>query len=152
MRVIMEEEMLGVLSREDALKKAQAEGLDLVEVSPNATPPVCKIIDYGKYLYQLKKQEQKNKSKQHVTEVKGIRLSIRISPHDMEVRQNKAREFISDRDKVKVTIIMRGREQAFAEKGLEKLKAFAESMQDVSKPEEPPRRQGNTLHVTLIPK
>lgn len=107
--------MLGVLSTRDALRMAQERGLDLVEVGPKANPPVCKILDYGAYQYRIERQQRKQKAKVKQIEVKGIRLSLNIGQHDRDVRLKKAKEFLDEGNKVKIEMILRGRENAHAD-------------------------------------
>ena len=142
---------VGIKSTEDALKMAEEAGLDLVEVAPKATPPVCKILDYGKYLYRLNKQEQKQKKMQKQGEMKGIRITFRIDQHDLETKANRARDFLKDRSNVKVTLVFRGRESAHAELAKAKLDFFIESLKDIAQVEEPPKMQGNQMFMVLVP-
>ncbi len=130
---------------------AQESELDLVEVAPLAKPPVCKILDYGKYLYRLRKQEQKQKKAQKKTEMKNIRLSLRIEGHDLEVKANQAKRFIEERNSVKVSMMFKGREAAHEALGVEKLNQFVEMLKDVAQLESPPKKQGNAIHLVLIP-
>ncbi len=102
---------LGVIKTVEALQMAREQELDLVLINPKSTPPVAKIIDFGQFRYQQEKEERLKQAHAHVTEVKGIRLSLRISPHDMEIRQNQTMQFLNEGDKVKVEIILKGREQ-----------------------------------------
>lgn len=131
---------------------AREREMDLVEVAPNAKPPVCKIMDLGKFLYKQKKQEQKQKKAQKQGEVKGIRLSIRTGSHDMQVKAEKAKEFLKDRNTVKVALVMRGRELSHIELGYEKIKSFATMMGDCAKIEERPKKQGYNIIMILTPK
>lgn len=144
------EEPLGIMPREEALRRAREKGLDLVEISPNAVPPVVKIIDYGKFLYRLHKQEQKNKG--HRTETKGVRLTIRTGEHDLEVKVRQAEKFLKDRDRVKVMLMFKGREITHFDLGLGKMKRFAEMLKDVSEVDQEPKKQGRTLIMILKPK
>lgn len=115
-------EQLGVMKKEEALAKAREMGLDLILVTEKANPPVCKIIDYGKYLYQQKKKEKKTK----ISQVKGIRLRFNISLHDMETKAKQAKKFLNSGDKVKIELILRGREKALADHAKEKIEKFLE--------------------------
>lgn len=124
---------------------------DLVEVSPNTNPPVCKLMDYGKYLYRQSKIEQKHKKMQKKVEVKGVRLSLRTGDHDLMVKAKKAKEFIEERNLVKVQLIFRGRENVHEDIARDKLNKFAEALKDITKIEEHPKRQGNTLIMILAP-
>lgn len=137
---------------EKALEMARALEMDLVEVAPNANPPVCKIMDFGKFLYRQKKQEHKQKKSQKQGEVKGIRLSVRTGTHDLEVKANKAKEFLADRNVVKVALIMRGRELSHMELARDKMKTFMEMLADAGKVEEMPKKQGHNLIMVIAPK
>ena len=130
---------------------AMAVELDLVEVSPNVHPPVCKIMDFGKYLYAQKKAEKKHKVQQKQTEVKGGRLTLRIGAHDIETKANHARKFLAQRNLVKVTLQLRGRENAHTDLAREKLNSFSASLADVAKVEEYPKKSGNMLTMMLSP-
>lgn len=142
---------LGVKSLEDALKLAQEAEMDLVEVAPKADPPVCKILDYGKYLYRQNKIEQKHKKMQKQTEMKGIRISFRIDTHDLETKIKQARGFIEDRNGVKVTLVFRGREATHSDIAKKKLDLFYDSLKDIAHMEQSPKRQGNTMFMILVP-
>lgn len=130
---------------------AEEEGLDLVEVAPKANPPVCKILDYGKYLYRQNKIEQKHKKMQKAAEMKTIRLTLRIDSHDLETKIRQARGFIEDRSSVKVMLMFKGREAAHADLGKQKLDLFSQSLQDVAQLEAPPRKLGSQMIMILIP-
>ncbi|MFA5030462.1 MAG: translation initiation factor IF-3 [Patescibacteria group bacterium] len=119
-------EQLGVMDTNDALAKAKEKGLDLVEVSPNAEPPVCKIMDWGAHQYQQDRLARKQKTKQKVSEIKGIRISFKIGTHDLEMKVKQAIKFLDRGDRVKLEIILRGRENRFKDKALEKMKQFVE--------------------------
>lgn len=153
MRLIDEEEtQLGIKSIEEALKMAEEYGLDLVEVAPKANPPVCKFLDYGKYLYRQNKIEQKHKKMQKQSEMKGIRLSFRIDQHDLETKIKQARGFLEDRNSVKVTLVFKGREAAHADLAKTKLDLFYNSLQDIAQIEAPPKKQGSQMIMILVPK
>ncbi|OGY83652.1 MAG: translation initiation factor IF-3 [Candidatus Kerfeldbacteria bacterium RIFCSPLOWO2_01_FULL_48_11] len=133
-------QQVGVVSTQEALRMAQAAGLDLVEVFPNAQPPVAKIIDYGAYQYRQEKLERKSKAKQKRVDIKGIRISLNIGKHDLEMRKSQAEKFFEKGDKVLLEMILRGREKAHAARAFEMIRAFARSFgesvhveQDVSK-------------------
>lgn len=130
---------------------AKEQELDLVEVAPNAKPPVCKIMDFGKFLYRQKKQEQKLKKTQKQTEVKGIRLSMRTDTHDLEVKAKKAKEFLGERHVVKISLVLRGREFSHIGLAYDKMRKFAEMMKDTGKVEEPAKKQGNTIIMIFAP-
>lgn len=139
------------MATEKALDSAKSKDLDLVEVSPNANPPVCKIMDYGKYQYKQKKIEQKHKKMQKQTEVKGVRVGFRTDTHDLEVKRKQAEKFLKARNMVKVSLIFKGRELAHVDLAIKKLKKFAETLEDVAQIEEGPKRQGYNLIMILTP-
>ena len=133
LRVIDDEgKMLGVMSRDAALALAEEKKLDLVNISPNANPPVCKILDYGKYRYEIQKREKEAKKKQKTIQVKEIRLSSFIEEHDVQVKAKTACKFLKDGDKVKVSLRFRGRENANTARGREVMNKFAEICSEVS--------------------
>lgn len=142
---------LGVFTIEQAKAMAKEQELDLVEVAPNAQPPVCKIMDYGKYVYRQQKMERKHKAQQKQTEVKGIRISLRTDTHDLEVRAKQAKKFLLARNLVKVVLMFRGREAAHLNLGHDKLKELYKMIEDVAKIEDMPKRQGNQLIMMLAP-
>lgn len=144
-------EPLGVVLIERAKEMAREQELDLVEVAPNANPPVCKIMDYGKYMYRQQKMERKHKAQQKQTEVKGIRISLRIGTNDLEVKAKQAKKFLADRNLVKVVLMFRGREAAHLNLGRDKLDQLYNMLKDVAKIEEPAKRQGNQLIMMLAP-
>lgn len=135
-----------------ALEMAKAQELDLVEVAPQANPPVCKIMDYGKYLYHQDKVERKHKKMQKKTEVKALRIGFKTGDHDLQVRANQAKKFLADRNMVKLVLLFKGREVVYADLGVEKMKKFYLSLSEVSDIEQEPKRQGNTLTMILTPK
>ena len=152
-RVISEDgEQLGIMSRADALALAEEKNLDLVNISPNAKPPVCKILDYGKYRYELQKREKEAKKKQKNNQVKEIRLSIFIEEHDINVKGKTAMKFLKDGDKVKVSLRFRGREMGYQAKGFEVMEKFAEVCHDVADIEKKPKFEGRSLTMILVPK
>lgn len=136
---------------DEALKIAQEHELDLVEVAPKAVPPVCKLLDYGKYLYRQNKIEQKQKKMQKQSEMKGIRLTFRIDQHDLETKARQARDFLKDRNSVKVTLVFRGREAAHVDLAKQKLDFFAKSLQDIGQLEESPKKQGSQMIMIIVP-
>lgn len=144
--------MLGVMPTAKALELATEKKLDLVNISPNAKPPVCKILDYGKYRYELQKKEKEAKKKQKVTQVKEIRLSTFIEEHDVKVKANTASKFLKDGDKVKVSLRFRGREKDYAAKGMGVMDAFAEAVAEVGIVEKKPVFEGRSLTMVLGPK
>ncbi len=142
---------LGIVDRQKALSIARERGLDLVEVAPNASPPVCRVMDYGKYRYEQSKKERSSRKKQHTIVVKEIRLSPRTELHDIETKCRHAREFLEQGNKVKVTVRFRGREmtkQAFGAQVMQKVK---ELLQDVSKVEKGPEMEGYSMVMVLAP-
>lgn len=136
----------------EAIALAKEEGLDLIEVSPKAQPPVVKIGDYGSYLYKLKKKEKQQKAHNKQTEVKAIRFGFRTDVGDLDRQADRSREFLAERHMVKVTIVMRGRELTNKEYGIQKLNKFVESLADVAEVDQPVKRQGNHFMVILRPK
>ena len=148
LRVIDDQgEHLGVISTEKAQKIAEEKELDLVVIQPKSEPPVAKIINFGRYKYEQEKEAKIQKAKAKNVEVKGVRLSVRIAAHDMNVRKEKAKEFLNDGDKVKVEIILRGREKRFGEQAGDVIRQFIELVrQDMDiKIEQPVTRQGGQL-------
>ena len=150
-RVITDDgEQLGILATEDAMKEARKADLDLVEVAPKERPPVCRIMDYGKYKYQQKKRQHKGHT--HQTKIKEIRVRPKTGKHDISVKVNKAREFLEHKDKVTVTVIFRGREMAHVEEGRRVINGLIEQLEDVAKVELPPTQHGRRLMCTLAPR
>jgi translation initiation factor IF-3 len=135
-----------------ASELAMSKEMDLVEVAPKAVPPVCKIMDYGKYLYHQDKLERKQKKMQKRGEVKGIRLGFKTGEHDIDVRVDQARKFLEDRNLVKVVMMFKGREVMYIDMGMGKLKSFYEKLSDIAEVEQMPKRQGNSLLMILTPK
>lgn len=144
--------MLGVMPTEKALELATEKKLDLVNISPNAKPPVCKILDYGKYRYELQKKEKEARKKQKTTQVKEIRLSTFIEEHDVQVKANTASKFLKDGDKVKVSLRFRGRERDYKDKGMAVMQSFAEIVSEVGVVEKKPFFEGRSLTMVLGPK
>ncbi len=152
MRVIDHDgSQVGVLTLLEALTRAEQAGLDLVEIAPNAEPPVCKIIDYGKYRYQLTKKEKEQKKTQHQVKVKEVKLKPNTDEHDLIVKMKHAREFITKGNKVRVTCVFRGREMMHSEYGRKAVQRFCEDLADVATPEAPPKMMGRNLSVVLAP-
>ncbi|MCA9064431.1 MAG: translation initiation factor IF-3 [Planctomycetaceae bacterium] len=143
-------EMLGEMETAVALQMAQDEGLDLVEVSPDARPPVCRIMNYGKVVYE--RQKKQSGSKQHKTQLKQLRLRAKTGQHDIEVKVNKAREFLQRRDKVKINVMFKGRENAHHERGAEMLTHIIEQLQDIATVEQQPKMEsGRMMSILLAP-
>jgi len=145
-------EQVGVIKTEEALAMAQEAGLDLVEVSPNATPPVCRVMDYGKYRFEANKQQQKAKKKQKQIQVKEIKFRPRTEEGDYQTKVRKLREFLDNGDKAKVTLRYRGREFAHQELGLELLKRVAADLEELSTVEQMPKMEGRQMVMMLSPK
>ena len=143
---------LGVVSIVDALEKAEQAGLDLVEISPNTTPPVCKILDYGKYRYEKQKQIKINKKKQHTVQVKEIRLRPNTGDHDLMTKLMKAQKFLLNGDKLKVTIMFRGREMARRDAGIDLLNRVKDILEEVSKIDKSAILEGRRMSMILSPR
>lgn len=140
-----------VLSREEALKLAESMELDLVEISPDAQPPVCKIVDYQKFLYQLKKKAKEQKAKTSKTQVKEIRFGPQTDDHDFEFKLNHARKFLTDGDKVRAYVFFRGRQILFKEQGEILLLKLADRLEDVCKVDQMPLLEGKKMTILLSP-
>lgn len=152
-RLVGEEgEQLGVMSSKDAMKLAKEANLDLVKIAPTAKPPVCKIIDYGKYRYELARKEKEAKKKQKVTDVKEIRLSPNIDENDLKTKANQARKFITKGDKVKVSLRFRGREMAHMGTSRQILDSFFACLEDVAVVEKPAKLEGRSMIMYLTEK
>jgi translation initiation factor IF-3 len=152
-RVIGEDgEQVGVLATRDALEMARARGLDLVEVAPNVRPPVCRILDYGKYKYEQNRRARKAKKKQHQMQLKEVKMRPKIEDHDYGFKVQHAREFLEDRDKVKLTVMFRGREMAHPELGHRLIQKVIAALDDIALVESSPRSEGRTLTAVLSPR
>ena len=145
-------EQLGIMSARDAYLKAQEAGLDLVKIAPMAKPPVCKIIDYGKYRYEMARKEKEARKKQKTIELKEVRLSPNIDTNDLNTKVGAARKFISKGDKVKITLRFRGREMAHMNSSKHILDEFAESLSDIAVIEKAPKVEGRTMTIVLAAK
>jgi len=143
--------MAGIYGVKQAIEKAMAAGLDLVEISPNAEPPVCKILDYGKYKYELQKKANEAKKKQKTVEVKEIKLRPTIEEHDYGVKLKAARRFIEGGDKVKVTLRFRGREMAHMDLGLQVLNRMKDDLLDIGKVDQEPKPEGRQVMMVMSP-
>jgi translation initiation factor IF-3 len=143
---------LGIMPPQQALTLARSKGLDLVEVAATATPPVCRIMDFGKYQYAEQKRTREARKHQKVIEVKEIKFRPKVDEHDYQFKKNHIERFLEDGDKVKATIFFRGREMAHPEIGQRILERLLVELQDVAIPENMPRREGNTMHVILTRK
>jgi translation initiation factor IF-3 len=152
-RVISEKgEMIGVLELSQAIKAAIEQGLDLVEVSPNASPPVCKIIDYGKYRYQIQKKQAEAKKKQKTFEVKEVKLRPGIEDHDYGVKLKLIQRFLSEGDKVKITLRFKGREMAYQQRGMDVLKKLETAIEPLAKIEQVPTLEGKHMIMVIAPR
>lgn len=143
---------LGIMPAKKAMELAEQKNLDLVKIAPQATPPVCKIIDYGKYRFEQSKREKEQRKNQRVVEIKEVRLSLNIDTHDFETKKNHAVRFIAEGNKVKASIRFRGREMGHPELGLEIMKRFAQAMEEVANVERQPKLEGRTMMMFLAPK
>lgn len=152
-RVITNEgEQLGIMSAKDALAAAEERNLDLVKIAPNAQPPVCKIMDYGKYRFEQAKREKDAKKNQKVVEIKEIRLGLKIDTHDFETKGNHALKFLKSGNKVKVSIRFRGRELGHPEIGYDTMQRFAAYCEEESVVEKPAKMEGRNMLMFLAPK
>lgn len=143
--------MIGVVSRQEALKVAAESGLDLVEVSPNAEPPVCKVLDYGKYKYEVQKKKAEAKKNQKVVEVKEIQMRPVIDENDFQVKLKAVHRFLAEGNKVKVAIRFRGREITHQELGMEVINRVKDSVADIAKVDQPPKLEGRQILMVLSP-
>ncbi len=144
--------MLGIMSSKDAQKLANSKNLDLVKIAPQATPPVCRIMDYGKYMFELAKKEKEARKNQKVISVKEVRISASIEDHDFNFKVKNAYKFLEDGDKVKVSVKFRGREMNYTSLGEEVLSKFAEAIKDVGTVERKPKLEGKSMIMILNPK
>lgn len=142
---------LGILTLMDAITRAEQVGLDLVEISPSADPPVCKIIDFGKYRYQQTKKEKESKKSQHQVKVKEVKVKPNTDDHDLATKLRHAREFITKGNKVKITCVFRGREMAHTEFGEKVVKKLIEELADIAAPESGAKMFGKSMIVVLAP-
>ena len=145
-------QMVGIVGRNEALTAAANAGLDLVEIAPNADPPVCKILDFGKYKYEEQKKKNEARKKQKIIEVKEIKLRPSIDDHDYEVKRRSMMKFIEEGDKVKVTMRFRGRELAHQELGMDVLIRVRDDLDEIAKVEQMPRMEGRQMTMVMSPK
>ena len=145
-------EMVGVVSVAEGIELAYEAGLDLVEVSPNANPPVCKILDYGKFKYEAQKKANEARKKQKVIEVKEIKMRPGIDDHDYQVKMRNVRKFLDNGDKVKMTIRFRGREMAHQDLGIKILDRVREEIDEIAKVEQFPKTEGRLMTMVVAPK
>ncbi len=146
-----EGDQLGVLATPDAIERAQEEGLDLVEVAPGSDPPTCRIMDYGRYRYEQQKKRKAGKAKGHAATLKEVKMRPRTDDHDLETKLKNARRFLMDGDKVKVTVMYRGREMVHRELGRKQLDRVVEMLGPIASVENPPRMEGRFLSMILVP-
>jgi len=140
------------LDKFEALRIARERGLDLVVIAKSADPPVAKILDYKKFLYQERKKASSSKSKSKKSELKELRFRPSTGEEDLRIRTERAREFLNEKNRVRLTVQLRGRERMYPEIGMEKIKAIVKSLEDIAKTEKPAQRNGNRLTVTLVAK
>lgn len=145
-------EPCGIVSSKEALKMAEEKELDLVMIAPNGKPPVCKIMDYGKHLYEKTKKIKEAKKNQKVINIKEIRLSPTIEQHDVEIKANRARKFLQSENKVKITVRFRGREADYSYKGKSILKLFLDRIEDICVVEKPAKLEGRNMTMIVAPK
>jgi translation initiation factor IF-3 len=145
-------EQLGIVSLKEALAAAGQEGLDLVEVSPNSDPPVCRIMDFGKFKYEVSKKEQGGRKKGKTFQIKEIKLRPHTEEHDLGFKIRNLKKFLDRKNRVKVTVIFRGREMAYMDMGLALLKRVADEVTDMGAIEQPPTKEGWRLTMVIVPK
>ena len=145
-------QQLGIMSAKEALDLAEQKNLDLVKIAPQSNPPVCKIMDYGKYRFEQAKREKEARKNQRVVDIKEVRLSLNIDTHDFNTKLNNALKFIKHGDKVKVSIRFRGREMGHPEIGLETMKRFADACSETAVVEKPAKLEGRNMLMFLAPK
>jgi len=144
-------EQIGIKSFEEGLEEAEERGVDLVEVAPQADPPVCKLMDYGKYKYEQAKKEKEAKKKQNVMNVKEVQMGVKIDDHDFDVKLKQARRFLNDKDKVKVRVKFRGRELAHKELGYDLMDRIKEGTEDLGSVESGPTMEGRDMFMHITP-
>ncbi len=144
-------EMIGVVPLEEGLRRAEEAGLELIEISPNAAPPVCKVLDFGKFKYEQQKKDNAAKKKQKTVTTKEVKIRPHIEEHDFQVKINKARKFLQGGDKVRFSMMFRGRENEHKHLGMKIIQRAKEELDDVSKPEMGPKLDGNQIIMILVP-
>ncbi len=144
-------EQIGVLSRLQAIAEAEGKGLDLVMMSPNADPPVCKVMDYGKFKYEQSKKANLARKNQHIVHTKEVKVRASTDQHDMEVKMKRARQFLEDGNKVKLSMRFRGREMVYASRGAEQLRRIAEDLKELGKVENMPNMEGRQMIMVIGP-
>ncbi|MDF7808506.1 translation initiation factor IF-3 [Pontiellaceae bacterium B12219] len=145
-------DQLGIMKTGDALRRAQAYGIDLVEISPTAKPPLCKIMDYGKHKYDQEKKKKEQKKHQVQTKLKEVKFRVNVEEHDYETKMRNLRKFIEHGDRVKISLMFRGRENAHRELGLEVMKRVIKDTEDITSVDQSPRLQGRFINAVLVPK
>ena len=145
-------QQLGIMPTQEAMDKAIQEGLDLVEVAPNSDPPVCKIMDYGKYKYQTSKKQQEGKKKSKTLQLKEVRVRPHTDEHDLEFKIRNIKKFLEKKDKVKVTVLFKGREMAYMDAGVALLSRVSQDVAELGTVEQSPTREGWRLTMVLVPK
>ena len=143
--------MLGEFHIREAMRMARNKELDLVEVAPNAKPPVCRLMDFGRYLYEKKRQERESRKHQHRTTARGMRFSLKISEHDYQVKLAKVKEFLMDGDRVKISLRLRGREVVHSGMALKMFEKMQVDLEGLGKIAAPPKRENNLYQVTFLP-
>ena len=143
---------LGIMTSKEALKLAEEKNLDLVKIAPQAVPPVCRIMDYGKFRFEQAKREKEAKKNQKIVEVKGIRLSLNIDVHDFDTKVNQAKRFMADGDKLKVALRFRGREMAHTQLGVTLMQRFAQACSEAGGMDKPPKMEGRSMVMFMSPK
>ncbi len=144
-------EQIGVLPRVQAIAEAEGKGLDLVMMSPNAVPPVCKVMDYGKFKYEQSKKANLARKNQHIVQTKEVKVRASTDQHDMDVKMKRARQFLEDGNKVKLSMRFRGREMVYASRGAEQLKRIAEELRELGKVENMPNMEGRQMIMVIGP-
>jgi len=144
-------EQIGVLPRLQAIAEAEGKGLDLVMMSPNADPPVCKVMDYGKFKYEQSKKANLARKNQHIVHTKEVKVRASTDQHDMEVKMKRARQFLEDGNKVKLSMRFRGREMVYASRGAEQLRRIAEDLKELGKVENMPNMEGRQMIMVIGP-
>lgn len=142
---------MGIFDIVIALRIARERGIDLVEVAPDANPPVCRLMNFGRYVYEKKRQDRASRKHQHQTQIREIRLSMKISEHDYQVKRNKIKELLEKGDRVKIKLRLRGRELLHAHLGMKLIERVINDLQEIAKEEVPPKQEEQTIFVTLIP-
>jgi translation initiation factor IF-3 len=150
-----DKKLIGILPTRDAVGLARRQELDLVMLAPNEDPPVCGILDFGRYLYEQKAKQKESKKKQHTSEVREMRMKMKIGPGDYEVKMKKMREFLAERDRVHITLFVRGREIVHADLGMKLMERISQDLADVARVELPPKLQSEgrkSIQMMLVPK